>query len=412
MNTSTFAKSDQAPGDNQRLFSLNPRLEEFSKFLVPHKVFVECERDILRRVARPGVSNILSVVGPSGAGKTQLLNEVGGALLASPAPSRPDPSADSAAAARPHLPVVYVTANSGRTFESRFKNLLKQILKQVNGVATKLGEVRADSSPTLGRPSHFLDHIPIAQLEELVRSGLRERQVRAVLVDEAQHLAQSADADDWQLVGNGLKLLGSISGTLIVLFGTSEVLSLPSLTSALGRRTKAIHLRRYHWNNSLYPHDVGEFESVVAAFASGWPDVLPVDLLLKNLPYVYTGCVGCVGTFYGWIYDAMALAEQEGLPSVTFEILQRTAHSEAKLRKFHLEAQACETAFAAEHAGFDKLMAELCPSSEHCVFAPLTEVTTAAALPHKKKPKPGNRNPTYDPYPAVAAVQEPSFTSP
>jgi len=278
MSTSTSSVPEQTPQDPQRLFSPNPRLEEFSNFLVPHKVFVECERGILRKVARPGVSNILSVVGPTGAGKTQLLKEVADVLLHTPATTRPDSSpADPSPALTPYLPVVYVTANTGRTFESRFKHVLIEILNQVNAVAAKLGVVRADNSAAKASSSFPLQMVPIAQLEKLVRSGLRERQVRAVLIDEAQHLA---DAEDWHLVGDGLKLLGSISGTLIVLFGTSELLSLPNLTGQLGRRTKAIHLRRYLWNDPVYPE---EFATVVASFAQQWPDVLPVELLLKHL---------------------------------------------------------------------------------------------------------------------------------
>jgi len=403
MSTSISPPRDQSPEDHQRLFLPNPSLEAFSQFLVPHKVFVESERDILRRVARPGISNILSVVGPTGVGKTQLLNEVGGVLLKASAPVHgvsPSP-VDSADALSPYLPVVCVIANTGRSFESRFKHLLIAILKQVNGVAAKLGVVRSDTSSPNGRASLSPQQIPIAQLEELVRSGLRERQTRAVLIDEAQHLAQRADAEDWQLVGNGLKLLGSISGTLIVLFGTSELLSLPSLTGQLGRRTKAIHLRRYLWDDPVYKD---EFAKVVASFAQQWPDVLPVKLLFEHLPFLYAGCVGCTGILSGWIYDAMALAEQEALPAVTLDVLCRTAHSEEKLRKIATEAEECEKEFAKERLGLEKLTAELCPSSRSRVLISASETKPETVPPAKKKPKPGNRKPTYDPCPAVVVA--------
>lgn len=76
--------------DFGQLFKRNDTLLEFKKSLVPHKVFVDCEREILRRVAQPGVANILSVVGPTGAGKTQLLNEVANVLLGLPAPDAAD----------------------------------------------------------------------------------------------------------------------------------------------------------------------------------------------------------------------------------------------------------------------------------------------------------------------------------
>jgi len=100
----------------------------------------------------------------------------------------------------------------------------------------------------------------------------------------------------------------------------------------------------------------------------------------------------------------MALAAQEDLPAVTLEILQRTAHSEVRLRKINTEAVACETDFAKEHTGLDSLMAELCPpcGSRSVVTPP--ESSVSVTPPAKRKRQPGNRKPTYDFYPAASAT--------
>lgn len=391
-------ETSPAPAEYQRLFQKNPTLAEFKRFLVAHRVFAWCEQTILAKIARPGAFNILSVIGPSGAGKTQLMTEVAGVLLGIK-DSNPDAD-EGAVPRRAYLPVVCVTAHTGRSFESRFRNLLTQILGQVNGVLTDLGKASPDAraiySRTYGPTSQTISSLSIAKLEELVRVGLKERRVRALLIDEAQHLAQSASATDWRLVADGLKLLGSISGTLVVMFGTSELLGLPHISGQLGRRSKSIHMRRYLWSDAA---DQKEFKKILAAFSKQWPVLLPPGVLTPRLQLIYAGCVGCVGTLYNWLYDAIATAEREGTPSVTWDILQRSALSVPRLRKLHQEAQECEESFAAERTDLDQLASELCVGGNIQQMPVLQTEKDSAAPPSLAKPrKPGERNPTYDKY--------------
>ena len=387
----TQTTENMLPEDFNLLFRKNEMLVEFKKSLVPHKVFVDCERDILRRVAQPGVANILSVVGPTGAGKTQLLNEVANVLLGLPAPDSAEFTCKlKALDIQPHLPVVYVTASTGRSFESRFRGLLVEILRSLNAPVITAQAIRSTPGASHRPPSQSLEKVSIPRMEEMVRLFLKERQVRALLIDEAQHLAQGAGKDEWRMVGDGLKLLGSVSGTLVVLFGTSELLGLPYLSGQLGRRTRALHLRRYLWADS---EDREEFKGIVASFAGAFPKALPLDLMLGNLQLVYTGCLGCIGILSSWLYDAVARAEQLGQGSVSLEILKQTAFSEVRLRRIHMEAQECERSFINEEVGLDNLMGELCGQAKPQVVPVAKSVT-----PPRKKYKPGNRNPTYDAY--------------
>lgn len=73
----------------------------------------------------------------------------------------------------------------------------------------------------------------------------------------------------------------TISGTLLVLFGTSELLGLPNLSGQLARRSKFVHLRRYLWND---PNDREVFLRNRSPFHKNWPTLLPADLLLNRLP--------------------------------------------------------------------------------------------------------------------------------
>ena len=382
---------DPAVVDYQAIFEPNVGLTEFRKQLVSHRVFAQCEQDILRRVASPGGASVLSVVGPTGVGKTQLLNEVATVLSKSPDP-QPSPIANDAI--QPYLPVVCVIAPTGLTFQSRFRGLLLEILKKVNPALADAGVVRVDQG-SARRRRQSLSGASIAMLEELTRTGLRERRTRAVLIDEGQHLSLSANAQEWRMAAESLKLLGSVSGTLIVLFGTWELLCLPNLSGQLGRRTKAIHMRRYLWN---VPEDRAVFEDVVKLIAQAWPAVLPERLLLDNLRLIYAGCVGCVGILFDWLHDAVGLAKGR---AVTLDMLFETTFPEQRLRKFDSEARQCEDAFKREEGGLVRFAAELCAPTTGGNSSSTTSATIVQRFqgPAKARTRRGvHRNPTYDPY--------------
>ena len=371
-------------------FEPNIELEKFKSFLVAHQVFTECEQALISKIARPGSFNILSVVGPTGVGKTQLLNEVAGTLLG----IKENPSKDLSK--QPYLPVVYVTATTGHSYESRFRSLLLQIVRQVNEAACVYGKVVVPdpAGKMRVRPSsQTIASLSIARLEELVRTGLKERQVRALLIDEAQHLAQGSNAVDWRIVGDGLKVLGSVSGTMMVLFGTSELLGLPYISGQLGRRSKAIHLRRYLWNNQT---DRLEFKKIVSAFGKGWPTLLPTEFMLANLPLLYAGSLGCTGILSTWLYDAMVVTEQAGLSTVTVDILKQTALSAPKLLKIEQEAKECEDAFLAEQVGLDEMVAKLDET-----FTPKPVVKQPAFKLPSTKGVSLKRTPKFDAYASV-----------
>ena len=216
-----------------------------------------------------------------------------------------------------------------------------------------------------------------------------------MLIDEGQHLAMSANAKDWLMVAESLKVLGSFSGTLIVLFGTFDLLCLPNLSGQLGRRTKAIHMRRYLWN---VPQDQADFVGIVKIMGQVWPQVLPEKLLLDNLPLIYAGCVGCVGTLFDWLHDAIEHANGR---MVTMDVLLENAFPARRLRKFHWEAQQCEEAFKSEKGGLANFAKEIC--------APGTGASSSDAPPQAvQSPTPKGRRgrvrrkPKYDPYQPAA----------
>lgn len=399
--------------DYTHLFDIDPNLARFRQKLVIHPVFEECEETILAKIAHPASFNIVSVVGPSGAGKTQLLNEVTGSLLCV-GPSPQPPAEPGQKEKPPYLPNIFVVAKNGRTFESRYRSLLIEILEYANEVLVTIGKTipsgiieppkfTKSELPLVAKEFDSISKLPISRLEALVRSALKERKVRAVLIDEAQHLVPSEQQhngyiQDMRLIADGLKLLGN-AGTLIVLFGTAELLTLPNLTAQLGRRSQLIHFRRYRWQD---PADQHAFQWVVEQFVESWPIVLPKALLLAQLPFLYAGCLGCIGILADWLAAAMNRA---GSGSVTMDILKQTALRRPRLRKIQTEALQCETAFAEEEFGPEDLIKEVCGDDQNSTTSGSTGGTGSngsaqngangkAKKQHKLKP--GHRRQKYD----------------
>jgi hypothetical protein len=406
------------------LFERNADLVQLQKQLVPHRVFKQCAETILTKIAHPASFNIVPVVGPSGAGKTQLLTEVAGELLRVGQPNDSDTQPAGESKKLPYLPFVVVLARNGRTYESRYRALLIEILEQVNEVLVEIGKtisndsespIKKSTDPLITKKAESIAALPIARLEALVSSGLQQRRVRAVLIDEAQHLVPLVEqkkgyGPEFRLIADGLKVLGINSRTLIVLFGTAELLNLPNLTAQLGRRSQLIHFRRYLWQD---PDDQAAFKWVVEQFAAKRPTVLPREMLVNNLSFLYAGSLGCVGVLSDWLGAAVNRAaivnrvgklkkgkktDENSVGTVTLEILKETALRGPRLRKIHSEATDCEVAFAGEKIGPEDLIEEFCLGQQKVKSGGSNLNAKSTQDKNQGNNKPGKRSPTYDSY--------------
>ena len=253
-----------------------------SELVLQHPIMVECQRRIDRALALPAGYDILLVVGPTGAGKTTLMST----LLSSPVGG----GLALPSLARALAPgAISVKAHNGKTFPSRWKALLLDILKAVNPALFELGKLSDPQSTRLAYAGTMLEKVSIPRLLSLVTEGLRLRQTRAVLVDESQHLAPTACAEDLRLMAESLKDLGSNAGTVLVLFGDYTLLDFLGVSAQLARRSSPIHFRRYMVDDET---DYANFQRIVFSFSKAAPTLLPFDQLSGSLHLLYFGCLG------------------------------------------------------------------------------------------------------------------------
>ncbi|HPX61382.1 MAG TPA: AAA family ATPase [Deltaproteobacteria bacterium] len=139
-------------------------------------------------------------------------------------------------------------------------------------------------------------------------NALEYRNVKVVIIDEAQHIAKGTTTSGLLEQLDYIKSLANLTKTVIVLVGTYELLSFRNLSGQLSRRSIDVHFPRYRIE---IPEEYMIFGGAVRSFASKLP--IPFDFELTNIiEDLYVGSLGCVGILKGWLIKAIRRAIEEG----------------------------------------------------------------------------------------------------
>jgi hypothetical protein len=184
-------------------------------------------------------------------------------------------------------------------------------------------------------------------LRNALEETLKRQQIRAVFLDEAQHLmkasngAKPRDQLDW------IKSMTNVSGVLHVLLGTYDLLHFCNLNGQSARRGLEIHFPRYNFQ------DKDEREAFQAALLSLLRQVpLNIDeqVLMNGWWEFYKRSIGCIGVLKQWLVRATALALREESKKLDWTHLERRALSDAKCAQMAADVKdgEDELRFAAE----------------------------------------------------------------
>ena len=348
-------------------------IDAFKAFTIAHPKLVEADREIRAFVHEPAGTGVLLVAGPTGVGKTTLLNRVV-ATLTEELETTPVPGANGASLSKP---VAFATPPG-------------------TGGSFSWTDWLIAANEALGHPSpREVVHLPDDPRRPIKHSGTRtigdlkrpfvaaavDIQPGAIAVDEAHHLT---------LVGTGQRLLSQLemiksladaTGRPFLLFGTYDLLVLRNLSGQLGRRCMDLNFSRYHIAD---PIEWGQFRSALFTFAKQLP--IDEDLLLANAEWVYGRSAGCIGTLKQWLTRALVDALDDGAREIGRIHLERKALSVAAL-----------TAIANEMAIGELQFQE---TREEVADLEILLGITVRAMPPKARPRrpqrPGRRSPVRD----------------
>jgi Type II/IV secretion system protein. len=347
-------------------------IDAFKAFTIAHPKLLKADREIRAFVQEPAGTGVLLVAGPTGVGKTTLLNRVI-TTLSDELTATPVLGAHGKALS---APVAFVTPPGA-------------------GGSFSWADWLIAANEALGHPSpREIVNIPenprvpisrgartIGDLKRPFVAAALDLQPGAIAVDEAHHLT---------LVGQGQRLLAQLemiksladaTGRPFLLFGTYDLLVLRNLSGQLGRRCMDLNFSRYDIADTA---EWSQFRSALYTFAQQLP--IKDDLLLANAEWVYARSAGCVGTLKQWLTRALVDAFDGGSPEILREHLERKA----------LSVQAL-TAIAKEIAIGEQQFEET--RQEIADLEGLLGITPRV-VPPKSKPRPrrpGRRSPVRDP---------------
>jgi hypothetical protein len=248
----------------------------------------------------------------------------------------------------------------------------------------------------------------LADLREEVEITIRQRQLVAVLVDEAQRFTKMASGRKQQDQMDAMQSMASMTTTLHGLFGTYELLNFRNLSGQLSRRSIDIHFPRYQANCL---EDVKDFKRVLKSFSCHMPLVEPPDLE-QYWEYFYERSIGCVGVVKDWLTQALRIALDEQAPTLTLTHLQPYAPSVAKCLQMASEAVAGERVLFEDDSELKKLRQQLglttapqppnLTNSNACTTSGELKATSTRPLVGKRRP--GERKPNRDKSGGAAGV--------
>lgn len=352
------------------------RLEYFRSFTMAHPLLKEVDLALREAIQEPAGASLIFVYGPTGVGKTTLRTPVENQLKESLIPLlQQDPGRASVVSIEAAAP-----DSAQFSWKDYYKRALMALEEPLIGKKIKYS-IRGLDRDISGRL--IVDGRTVGlELRHAVENTLAHRRPAAFFVDEAQHLTKVRGGRKLHDQLDSIKSLASLTGTAHVLIGTYELLPFRNLSAQLSRRSIDVHFRRYRAENQ---EDYSSFRSVLFTFQRHLP--LSGDSeLLKHVDFCYERSVGCVGVLKNWLIRALSVALLNNSPSITTQILERTAWSVEQSERMAREALEGEASLATTDESRNRLRRLLS----------LNLAMPSAVSPSNRNPPIANRRPGWE----------------
>jgi len=272
-----------------------PQLSE--SLVIDHSRLVETQTRIMSLIRNPCGTSLVFLFGARAAGKTVLVQR----LLR----EHDEPYRALIAKAPSLVPSCEVQVPPSDNGGENWREV--QI-----GTLVALNELHLDNNAThLGSPHH---------IGRLLAMALKKRKTGLLIYDEAQHFTEATGFRGGRLQLEYIQLIARLSGTIILLAGTYELLKLLPRSGQLARGIQPVHLARYRGDD---PNDRQTFRELILTFQQALP--MPAKPpLVDQVEFLYRGSLGCVGLLTCWLNRGLALAIKSKSRHMTVEHLIET----------------------------------------------------------------------------------------
>ncbi|HEX8144770.1 MAG TPA: ATP-binding protein [Pyrinomonadaceae bacterium] len=378
--------------------SNNERLEYFRAFTIKHPLLLRAYEELRCAIRDCNPGSIIFLQGPTGVGKTTLLERIEKHLKETTL-SRLEKDSE-------RIPVVSFQLDPPTAGDFDWKEYFKWLLIELEEplVDDKLDRGRW-KEPAFSGNKYSKSNLELISSDQFgarpmrfaAQQTLRRRRPLAVLLDDAQYFGIISSGRKLLDQLNIIKSLASKTRITHVLGGTYELNPLRNLNGQLSRRSIDIHFRRYHADSEVQRQ---EFINVLYTFQQHLPLTKTPDLVSK-WDYFYERSIGCVGVLKDWLTSSLALALENGGSILKFSYLESrvlsvsqctTILTEATVGEEDMEETEVERLQLRKKLGIDSGSLERIPEvrSSHNLGQ------TQKATPVHRKRRIGTRKPVRD----------------
>ena len=348
------------------------RINEFGETMLSHPKLTNAFAQVFSEVQRPTVS-IVEVMGPTGVGKTTLINKLyRDSLNLFSQEMEKNPGL---------VPVIKVEAAAPENGMFQWLDFFQRTLRELR---EPMIECKAVPPAFAVGMENLQNKSTLNAMRWAVEQAIRFRGTRVIIIDEAQHLTKTPNARRLADQMDVIKSLATQTNVQFVLVGTYELRLLLNQNGQLARRIRSVHFGRYDYANE---RERQEFLNILCMFESRLP--MAGNILLTSQPeYIYKNSLGCVGILKEWLRAAVERAAQAGRDKLLEGDLVAAALPPASLEKIFEEIGEGEQAVANQ-------MREA--SDWTLKLGLLTTVTTNATSAKPVNRQVGHRKPQRDP---------------
>ncbi len=333
---------------------------------IDHRLWVEALALAYAYISMAMPGEVICITGPSRAGKTRLIFKLIELLS--------DPTEDDLG--RLLRCVVVEAGNTGPNGTFKTKAFTLAMLAAINHPMLSVADDMDWAADKL------YERATEARLKSALERGLKNRGVKYLFIDEAQHARYvSKDAMGSCGVMDSWKNLAQTAGLVLVVVGAYPLLDILRNSPHLLGRKHQVHLPRYQKTRE----ELKEFAMIISVYEKKLSIDESVGSLRAHVELLYDGSFGCIGLLRAWLMRASAMAAVKD-SAITLPILLKTRASDDDLAVIGREIYEGE-----------KLL-EGCAEASKIV--PPLKVTTkeskkSKAKPFQKKPRrlaPGHRS--------------------
>ncbi|GAC1394186.1 MAG: ATP-binding protein [Ktedonobacteraceae bacterium] len=364
------------------------RRDYFRAYTVAHPTLATVDHMVWNAIHEPAGALLILVAGPTGVGKTTLLDHLELRLCEE---ALPDLAQNPG-----HLPVVKLLAAAPAIRQFKWADFFTRALLAIREPLVD-AKVNPQALVTSGVPSFTpRNRSDVTTLQLSWEHAVQYRRPRAVFIDEAQHLGKIGSGSSLLGQLDFLKSLAILTNTVYVLAGTYELVTLDVLSAQLGRRSMIVHFPRYQATNK---DDVRAFKTVLQTFQRHLP-VEEMPDLVARWQDCYACTAGCIGLLKEWLLKALTEALEKSAKTISPEILAHHAPSLAFREQMMTEIEEGEKGFSYDEAAEDELRKRMGLPMRH---KPKEEGTTEDQTNEEQKTAKkrtsavGQRNPSHDP---------------